>query len=268
MDRFFSLCGMQEATILLQLHNLPSLFKNLSAHCGSLRRDAALSRSRSPYTMQPESSTCRRCGNCCREGGPALHRQDLPLFRDGVLSHADLITVRRGEPSVTPPSGRIHPSSFEFVKLAGTGGSWSCRFFDQEAMACTIYLHRPFECRLLECRAPEALLDVIGKDTLSRKDLINEGDPVLDLIRQHEESCSYEACNRLLDDCRTTAGKDERSRLAALLQRDLEVRQEAMMERGLPAAFEMFVFGRPMFFSVRLMGLGVVEGNGRLTVVP
>lgn len=218
--------------------------------------------------MPTDQSPCRRCGSCCREGGPALHLEDLALLKEGHIRHTDLITVRLGEPSSSPLSGQIAPSPFEFVKLAGTDGSWSCLFFDPLQNGCTIYQHRPLECRLLQCSSPEELLEVIGRDTLTRRQLINSGDAVLAMIEQHEERCSFEECNRLIELCRQEGGQKERARLTELLGDDLELRRQALQEHGLSAGFELFIFGRPMFISVRQSGLDVVEKNGLLNVLP
>ncbi len=127
-----------------------------------------------PYFFQPipmplnANNDCRRCGTCCRNGGPALHREDIALLRRGSISHADLITIRIGEPAYSPLVDRVEPSAFELVKVAGTAASWTCRFFSAADNRCLIYENRPLECRLLNCREPEPLLAVIGRDTLVR----------------------------------------------------------------------------------------------------
>ena len=50
-------------------------------------------------------SSCKRCGQCCRLGGPVLHRDDLSLLdrfdapAKGTVPFgmADLVTLRTGE---------------------------------------------------------------------------------------------------------------------------------------------------------------------------
>jgi Fe-S-cluster containining protein len=211
------------------------------------------------------NNTCRRCGTCCRKGGPALHREDITLLRRGGISHSDLITVRIGEPAYSPLVDRIEPSAFELVKLAGTAASWTCRFFSAADNRCSIYEDRPLECRLLNCREPEALLRVIGSDTLQRLDLINPDDPVRLFIEKHERRCSYGELNELIEKLRENAADMRRlDRLSELLQEDIALRREALEQWQLPVAMEMFVFGRPMFFSVQQSGLAVVEEEGRL----
>ena len=45
---------------------------------------------------------CLGCGACCRQGGPALHGEDLALVRSRQLRLDDLITVRQGELAFQP----------------------------------------------------------------------------------------------------------------------------------------------------------------------
>ena len=52
-------------------------------------------------------TSCNRCGSCCKQGGPALHMQDLDLVLSGKLHFEDLITVRRGELALQPLTDSI-----------------------------------------------------------------------------------------------------------------------------------------------------------------
>ena len=121
------------------------------------------------------NNACHRCGTCCRNGGPTLHREDLKLLRNGIISHADLIVIRCGESAYSPLVDRVEPSACELVKVSGTAASWTCRFLQSADHRCLIYQDRPLECRLLNCQEPEPLLRVIGYDTVSRFDLVNPG---------------------------------------------------------------------------------------------
>jgi Fe-S-cluster containining protein len=216
--------------------------------------------------MSPVDKKCRRCGTCCSKGGPALHQEDLPLLRQSHIRHEELIAIRRGEPVYSPISDRIEPSAHEFVKLAGRKGSWNCLFLNPNNNSCTIYQNRPLECRLFECRAPENLFAVIGRNLLQRSDLINPQDPVLAIMRHHEERCRFEECNRLVEECLRTRNNQNADPLAGILREDIFLRQQALQEKGLPSVYEMFIFGRPMFFSVRERGLTIFEEDGRLQV--
>ncbi|MEJ2688723.1 MAG: YkgJ family cysteine cluster protein [Deltaproteobacteria bacterium] len=212
-----------------------------------------------------QKTDCHRCGTCCRNDGPALHREDIALLQHGRITHADLVTIRIGEPAYSPLVDRVEPSTFELIKVAGTAASWTCRFFAAADNRCLIYEDRPLECRLLNCREPEPLLRIIGRDTLARSDLINPGDPVLQLIGEHEQRCSYGELNELIEKLRKgSAASQILDRLSELLQEDIALRREAFEQWQLPPIMEMFVFGRPLFFSVQQCGLTVVEEKGRL----
>ena len=86
----------------------------------------------------------------------------------------------------SPLSGRPEPLEKELVKIAGKGKGWSLLFLRHRESSCTIYSHRPLECRLLKCWDTEQLLSVIGKDTLARADILSEDDPVMKYIETHE----------------------------------------------------------------------------------
>jgi len=212
-----------------------------------------------------QKTDCRRCGTCCRNGGPVLHRDDIALLQHGSITHADLVTIRIGEPAYSPLVDRVEPSAFELIKVAGTTASWTCRFLAAADSRCLIYEDRPLECRLLNCREPEPLLRMIGRDTLVRLDLINHGDPVLQLIGEHEQRCSYGELHELIEELWENAADMRRvDRLSELLQEDIALRREALEQWQLPPIMEMFVFGRPLFLSVQQYGLTVVEEKGRL----
>ncbi|WP_051305440.1 zinc/iron-chelating domain-containing protein [Desulfogranum mediterraneum] len=195
-------------------------------------------------------SQCDRCGQCCLQGGPALHTQDLELIRQGRLSFADLVTVRRGELALPPLGSEAEPVAAEFIKLQGHGGSWSCRFFAKQgaAGACQIYQYRPLACRVLECSSPEALLTITGKHLLSRFDCMDEQEPLLPLIREHEERCS---CPELATVREQWADEQQRSEILAAIQElvdlDLQYRCAAARHFALPVERELFYFGRPLF---------------------
>ena len=97
------------------------------------------------------TSSCKRCGTCCRQGGPALHGPDLDLIRAGRLQIDDLITVRRGELAFQPLGRCPEPVHHEFLKLAGQGSTWCCAFFDETTKGCRRYHHRPMACSVLDC---------------------------------------------------------------------------------------------------------------------
>lgn len=122
---------------------------------------------------------CRGCGTCCRKGGPALHTQDLELFRAGHLAPEHCLTLRAGE-LARELSGDLRPLERELVKLrprqilgqSARNGDWSCLFLNQSDSRCGVYAHRPAECRALLCRDTWAIKTLHAVDRVTRLDVL------------------------------------------------------------------------------------------------
>ncbi|MCS5694552.1 YkgJ family cysteine cluster protein [Desulfofundulus thermocisternus] len=192
--------------------------------------------------------SCIRCGTCCRKGGPVLHHEDKEILRAGYLNYRHLVTIRKGEPAFDPVREEVRPVERELVKVRGKGGEWTCFFFDEENSSCTIYEHRPLECRLQRCWDTPVLESLIGRDTIVRADIINAGDPILEVMEMHERECSYQEVEELLDSL-SGDGKNQQAlaRLNELARRDLAIRLYAIRDLGLDEDYELFIFGRPLF---------------------
>ncbi len=205
---------------------------------------------------------CDRCGSCCMQGGPALHTQDLDLVRSGMLRREHLVTVRKGELAYQPLAESATPVADEFLKLQGRSGSWTCLFYDEVAKACTIYQSRPVACGLLDCTAPEALLAITGRELLTRFDCIADDDPLLPLVRSHEEAC---LCPDMAEvEIRVQAAAERSSLLEELTRQvnvDLGFRNQASGVRSLSVAEEVFYFGRPLFQLLLPLGVQVRESS-------
>ena len=209
--------------------------------------------------------TCIRCGTCCQKGGPVLHHQDKQILLEGHVGHEHLVTIRKGELAFDPVSGTLTPVAQELVKVRGKGNDWSCCFFDRENSSCTIYEHRFLECRLLKCWDPSELQSIIGKETVTRADLINPGDPVMDVIEFHERQCPYDEVEKLVAVLSAQNSQPQiLARLHALIRRDLAIRAYAIAELGLKEECEPFIFGRPLFKVLRSRGIEIERRLGLL----
>jgi len=217
------------------------------------------------------SGACRRCGLCCRQGGPALHGPDLALLRAGLLLPDDLITIRRGELAIELLAATPEPVAREFLKLAGQSGGWCCKFFDEAASGCRRYSHRPMACGLLDCTDTGPLLAIAGQDLLTRFDCLEADDPLMALMREHEQDCPCPDLNAVRRDLRHSATAPERlAALEAAVARDLQFRQQAVRRLRLSLARELFAFGRPLFQLLRPLGVQAQNGPAgiRLSLAP
>ncbi len=202
---------------------------------------------------------CNRCGACCKEGGAALHSEDLDLLRFGKIPLEHLITVRKGELNIVPAAGgagnRAEIAGEEFIKLGGRAGSWCCRYYlEKEKMGgCGIYTFRPLACRTLQCWDTSGIERLIGKNLLHRKDILaalpHSPHPLLTAVEQHEKEfpcdCVGELYNASLSSIPLASA--QRRELERLLQRDLDFRKGIAQEYNLSVGGELFFFGRPLF---------------------
>ncbi len=205
-------------------------------------------------------SRCDRCGSCCLQGGPALHRQDISLLREGRLKPEDLITIRKGELAYQPLSDSPTLVEKEFLKISGRNGSWTCRFYDEPGRSCSIYSHRPVACGLFDCTAPDAILQIVGKDLLTRFDWGQKDEPLAIAAGEHEENCP---CPDLSVVANRLRSPGERVRLLdELVERvnaDLSFRRAISEQTTLSLAEELFWFGRPLFQLLLPLGIQVQE---------
>jgi Fe-S-cluster containining protein len=196
-------------------------------------------------------TTCQRCGDCCRAGGPALHSADLPLIQEGRIPLEHLLTVRCGE-LVDKPDG-VKPVAVELVKISGEGQSWSCRYFSEEK-GCTIYSFRPQACRVLKCWDPVEILALMEKDTLDRRAVLGDGHEMLPFIEEHERVCSCDFFSDL-----GSLSVKEKAEVEARVHLDLRFRNRLAGGRGMSLGLEMFFFGRPLFQLLQTSGVGIVQ---------
>jgi Fe-S-cluster containining protein len=209
---------------------------------------------------------CRRCGSCCLQGGPALHRQDLALIENGSLPLDRLITIRRGELVDDPLLNRTRSVEYELVKISGTGRQWRCWYYTDET-GCTIYAQRPAACRALRCWDPEEVLALVGKDLLTRADILPPGHFLRPLVEEHESLCPCPDMEKVRDAV-LSGGAPDLPALQVLVDADMSFRGRMVREHALPLALELFAFGRPLFQLLQAAGIACTETNGRIRLSP
>lgn len=200
------------------------------------------------------SAQCRRCGQCCLQGGPGLHAADQDLVRDGLIPKDALLTLRRGEPALDQPAGAYVLLEAEMLKIASRPGERSCVFYD--GAGCAIYAHRPVQCRTLFCQDSGALETLYRTQRLARRDVVDTASALWELIRQHEARCSF---SELTEPALAYRRTRDAAAAAALLQavRYDDALRQSLQELG--QALE-FVFGRPLRTTLGALGLAVASG--------
>lgn len=183
-----------------------------------------------------ERTSCIRCGECCRSGGPALHREDLELLKTGVISSSDLITFRAGEIVHDQPSGGLAALESEIVKVRGEGRTRVCVFYDPAEASCEIYENRPLECRALKCWDTAEIEAVYAVERIARADILGPG--AMQIVEEHERQCP---AGRAVELARAGGGMD----LDEMLRYDKAMR-ETLLERGASAEELEFLLGRSL----------------------
>ena len=205
--------------------------------------------------VQPISE-CRRCGTCCRKGGPSFHHADKALIKDGVIQSKYLYTIRKGEWAYDNVRQCLEPVSSDIIKIKEKNDSWICIFFDESQSACAIYENRPLECRALKCWDTRELEDLYAKKRLTRADLISDIEGLWSLIKDHQQRCNYEIIQKLVDAIKTNPGDAKaRQKLSAIIQFDTEIRKLVVSNAGLEPEMLDFLFGRPLTRTIKKMGL-------------
>lgn len=200
-------------------------------------------------------NSCRRCGTCCLQGGPALHTDDLRLLTSGIIPWSSLITVRRGELVHHPLAKGLRAARVELVKLAGSGRQWTCRYY---ADGCTIYDHRPLACRALKCWHTKEVEALMEKETIARLDILAEDHVLVPAIHLQEREFPCE----LFEEIHASRGEPEAGATAELERRanlELRWRGELVARHSLGLGEELFFFGRPYFQLLQALGFAVGE---------
>jgi Fe-S-cluster containining protein len=201
-------------------------------------------------------SECRRCGTCCRKGGPSFHHADKVLIKDGVIHSKYLYTIRKGEWAYDNVRQCLEPVSSDIIKIKEKNDSWICIFFDESQSACAIYENRPLECRALKCWDTRELEDLYAQKRLTRADLISDIEGLWSLIKDHQQRCNYEIIQKLVDAIKTNPGDAKaRQKLSAIIQFDTEIRKLVVSNAGLEPEMLDFLFGRPLTRMIKKMGL-------------
>lgn len=238
-------------------------------------------------------SSCKRCGQCCRLGGPVLHRDDVSLLdlldapaKEGVaFGLADLVTLREGELVRDDVIGTLSPLEGECVKIAPAEGrsDWQCRFLIRMPDAvpgrdagCSIYDRRPSQCRALNCSDTRGIAGLYDHDRAARADVMKAvGAPEewLGLFPAYEETCSYARIVPLAKlvmppiNPGTPAEKEATEALLETVRYDIAFRDLCVERGNIPASYLPFLLGRPLSETLVMFGLSLIRDKNGMGLV-
>jgi len=196
---------------------------------------------------RPADVPCRRCGTCCRKGGPALHAQDLHLFHGpGALDLSQVLTLRAGELAHDQLKGRLLPLAAEMLKLRGKNPGGACAQFIEADNACALYERRPAECRALSCQDTAALAAMYDRERLTRADLLPAGHGLLAVMAEHEALVPVARMAPLAAILRGGGQEslDAREELTRMALADRAFRQGLAERAGIGPEYHDFFLGR------------------------
>lgn len=130
------------------------------------------------------------------------------------------------------------------------------------------YGHRPMACGLLDCTDTAPILDIAGKDLLTRFDCIENDDPILPLVQEYENLCPCPDLQCIRK--QLSLGElltDQLLELETSVIRDLSFRGRITAEFGLSVANELFYFGRPLFQLLHPLGLQAINSPAGIRLV-
>lgn len=202
-----------------------------------------------------KTKECKRCGTCCKKGGPSLHIEDMGIIVDGHIPAGHLYTIRKGEPVRDDIAGEIIYAPSDIIKIKGRGKSWRCFYYNDDEKECGIYRYRPLECRVLKCWDTNDIEDIYGKGLLSRKDLIGGIAGLWELVADYDEKCSYEEIKKIIS--KGDMRKQERlsKKTAELIEYDKTIRELVVKKGNLDSELLDFLFGRPLTVTLKRLVL-------------
>lgn len=194
--------------------------------------------------------------------------EDLPLLETGAIPREALFTIRKGETVWDNIEQRITAADREMVKIRERNEGKGCIFYDETGKACSIYLHRPAQCRSLKCWDTSDFLKIHSTPKLERRYLFSGG--VLSLIAEHDKRCEYRRLEDLVERIRRD-GEEPVQEILNMLRFDFHLRPLASERLGIDDLEMDFLFGRPLIRTIEKYGLTVVQqadGSFLLTSAP
>ena len=203
---------------------------------------------------------CIRCGECCLRSSPSLQLTDAPLVYESVIKRSDLYSVRVGELVQDNIRDELKVTDTELIKVREKESGGGCIFYDDAEKACTIYEHRPVQCKALACWDESEFMRVYAKPKAGRKEIIHD-QTLLRLIDEHEKRCAYAQ----LDNCVKkieSDGEKAVEKILEILKFDHDIRCLIPEKLGVDSDEMDLILGRPLTETIIMFGLEVVRDPG------
>jgi Fe-S-cluster containining protein len=206
------------------------------------------------YSTRPY---CLRCGECCRLGSPSLHLEDAELLARGLISFRQIYTLRRGEPVRLNIEAKLGTLPSELIKFKEDQEKGYCRFYSENQNSCGIYENRPLQCRFQQCWNPEALEKLWQEQKLTRRDILENDQDLMELLEIHDERCNPERLNHLFIQLHNTRDMTVLDQVLEMLRQDVAIRSLATTKLNRDEEELDFLLGRPLAEIVRPYGFRV-----------
>ena len=222
----------------------------------------------SKFKQKEKITTCRRCGTCCKKGGPSFHLEDKLLIEKGMIPLKYIYTIRKGERCYDNIKECLLPATSDILKIKEEKGSTTCVFFNEPDNECTIYDHRPMECRTLKCWDTRDIQKIYAQNRLTRKDLVSSIEGLWELVEDHQKQCSYDMLKLFID----ALNKDHRHKalegILNIIEYDHKIRRLSVQKAKLDHNVTDFLFGRSIAETIRIYGIKIEEKEGRYILIP
>jgi Fe-S-cluster containining protein len=211
----------------------------------------------STIKQDPAITECSRCGVCCKKGGPCFHLEDRMLIKNGIILSKYLYTIRKGELCYDNIKESILPAASDIIKTKNQKDSLTCIFFNEKENECTIYDHRPLECRALKCWDTREIESIYSKNRLTRKDLLSNIQGLWGLIKDHQKRCSYEKLTLFIDIFKKAKKDEALQSILDIMEYDVQIRKLVVQKGGLDPEMTDFILGRPITETISIYGFKI-----------
>lgn len=207
------------------------------------------------HNPSSDQSVCKRCGICCKKGGPSFHIEDRELIETGDVPLKDLYTIREGETVHDTIKGSLMQAKTDIIKIKSHKGFTTCIYYKNKG--CTIHDNKPIECKTLKCWDTRQIEAMYQKNRLTRKDLLSGINGLWACVSEHQARCSYERIHDMMANPIESPGDRLSDEILGMIEDESRFRSRITEQRGTDPEILDFLFGRPLWETLKAFGLKV-----------